>query len=224
MIKALRAQLKRIADPAKAATMQAYMKSAMPYHGVPTPLLRPLCKDFFNEHPFSSATEWQDGCLALWRQAKFREERYAAINLTGHRLYRSWQSMSTLPMYEEMIITGAWWDYVDEIATHRLSGLLKANPAKVRTKMLQWSRSRNLWKRRSSILCQLPYKQETDLELLYACIEPSLDSTEFFLQKAIGWALRQYAWTNAAEIRTYCATHELSKLSRREALKNIGLS
>jgi 3-methyladenine DNA glycosylase AlkD len=223
MIQPLRIELKKIGDPLKAAGMQAYMKSPMPYHGVPTPLLRPLCRHFFNEHPFSSPSEWQEGCLTLWREAQFREERYAAIDLSGHRLYRSWQRMATLPMYEEMIVTGAWWDYVDTIATHRLAGLLKAYPARMRTKMMQWSRSRDLWKRRSAILCQLHHKQETDLEMLYACVEPSLESKEFFLQKAIGWALRQYAWTNPQEVRRYCATHELSNLSRREALKNIGL-
>jgi 3-methyladenine DNA glycosylase AlkD len=224
MIRALRGELKKVCDPAKAAAMQAYMKSAMPYHGVQTPALRQLCKDFFARYTFSSPAEWQEGCLTLWREAKFREERYAAIDLTGHHLYRNWQTLETLPMYEEMIVSGAWWDYVDGIAPTRLGGLLKAHPARMRTKMLQWSRSRDLWKRRSSILCQLHYKQETDLDLLYACIAPSLDSKEFFLQKAIGWALRQYAWTNPDEVRNYCHAHELNKLSRREALKNIGLS
>lgn len=221
MIDELRAQLKRLADPSKAGPMQAYMKSAMPYHGVSTPVLRSLCKRLFKEHPFSTEPEWREACLSLWRDAQFREERYAAIELTGYKLYNPWQTLAALPMYEEMIVTGAWWDYVDAIATQRLGGLLKSYPKKMPARMLQWSRSRDLWKRRSAILSQLHFKQETDLTLLYACIEPSLDSQEFFLQKAIGWALRQYAWTNPEEIRRYCATHELSKLSRREALKNI---
>jgi len=86
-----------------------------------------------------------------------------------------------------------------------------------------WSRSENMWKRRTSILCQLGFKQDTDLRLLYTCIKPSLDSKEFFLRKAIGWALRQYAWTDPAEIRRYARANEaqLSRLSKREALKNI---
>ena len=224
MIEALRKELRKLADPAKAGPMQAYMKSAMPYHGVPAPLLRALCKRLFAGRPFSSEGEWREACLTLWRGAQFREERYAAIELTGHHLYASWQTMRTLPMYEEMIVTGAWWDYVDAIASHRLGTLLRRYPARMRPKMLQWSRSRDLWKRRSAILCQLHFKQETNLPFLYACIEPSVGSREFFLQKAIGWALRQYAWTDPAEVRRYCVTHELSKLSRREALKNIGLS
>lgn len=224
MIAMLRKELRKLADPLKAIQMQAYMKSAMPYHGVPAPLLKSLCKRLFAEHRFSTEADWRESCLELWRDARFREERYAAIELTGYRLYSGWQTMRTLPMYEEMIVTGAWWDYVDAIASHRLGTLLRRYPARMRPKMLQWSRSRDLWKRRSAILCQLHFKQETNLPFLYACIEPSVGSREFFLQKAIGWALRQYAWTDPAEVRRYCATHELSKLSRREALKNIGLS
>jgi len=219
----LRAELQRAGDPAKAAAMQAYMKSAMPYCGVQTTPLRSICKRLFNAHAISGAEAWQAQCLALWRGAKIREEWYAAIGLTGHRLYRSFQTMNTLPMYEEMIVTGAWWDIVDSIASHRLGGLLCSYPLPMRKRMLQWSRSKDLWKRRSSILCQLSFKTGTDLDLLYACIEPSLDSPEFFLRKAIGWALRQYAWTNPREVLRYVRAHEreLSALSRREALKNI---
>jgi 3-methyladenine DNA glycosylase AlkD len=93
----------------------------------------------------------------------------------------------------------------------------------LRRKVLSWSKSKNLWKRRSAIICQLRFKAETDLELLYACIEPSLGSSEFFLQKAIGWALRQYAWTDGAEIKKYVRLNRtrLSALSCREALKNL---
>jgi 3-methyladenine DNA glycosylase AlkD len=126
-------------------------------------------------------------------------------------------------MYEEMIVSGAWWDYVDGIASHRVGLLLRRHPEPMRTIMLEWSRSDDLWKRRTSIICQLTFKAETDLGLLYACIEPSLSSREFFLRKAIGWALRQYARTDPAEVVRYVSAHEgrLSPLSKREALKNI---
>ena len=89
--------------------------------------------------------------------------------------------------------------------------------------MLAWSRDRDMWKRRTSIICQLRFKADTDLELLTACIEPSLDSKEFFLRKAIGWALRQYAWVDpdwVVAVR-FCHASQLSPLSRREALKNV---
>ena len=100
--------------------------------------------------------------------------------------------------------------------------LLRRFPREMRKEMLAWSRSDDLWKRRSAILCQLTFKKDTDLELLYATIEPALASKEFFLRKAIGWALRQYAWTDPREVRRYVREHEkeLSPLSKREALKN----
>jgi 3-methyladenine DNA glycosylase AlkD len=219
----LRKVLRRAGDPDKAPAMQAYMKSAMPYHGVPTPLLRETCKATFADLQFATASQWQAQILELWRDARFREERYAALYLAGDKRWRHFQTLSAMKMYEEMIVTGAWWDYVDDIASHRVGPLLRDYPAPMRRKMLSWSRSGNLWKRRTAIICQLGFKAETDLELLYACINPSLGSGEFFLRKAIGWALRQYAWTDATEIKRYVRLNRarLSNLSRREALRNI---
>jgi len=203
--------------------MQAYMKSAMPYHGVSAPLLREVCRAAFASMEFVSASDWQAQVLGLWRSARFREERYAALYLAGDKRSRPFQTLSAMKMYEEMIVTGAWWDYVDDIASHRVGPILRNHPAAMRRKMLSWSKAKNLWKRRTAIICQLGFKAETDLELLYACIEPSLASREFFLQKAIGWALRQYAWTDGAEIRRYVRQKHglLSALSHREALKNL---
>ena len=203
--------------------MQTYMKSAMPYHGVPTPLLRRVCKATFADMRFATAAHWRAEVLGLWRDARFREERYAAVHLAGDSRGASFQTPSAMKMYEELIVTGAWWDYVDDIASHRIGPILRDFPAPMRLKMLSWSRSKNLWKRRSAILCQLGFKAETDLELLYACIAPSLGSSEFFLQKSIGWALRQYAWTDGAEIRRYVHVNRtrLSALSLREALRNL---
>ena len=159
----------------------------------------------------------------MWRNARFREERYAALYLTGDKRAQLFQTVSTMKVYEELIVTGAWWDYVDHIASHRVGQILRNDPAPMRRKMLSWSKSNNLWKRRTAILCQLRFKEETDLDLLYTCIEPSIGSQEFFLRKAIGWALRQYAWTDSAEIKRYVELNgaRLSGLSCREALKNI---
>lgn len=220
----LRKALRKVADPAKAPIMQAYMKSVMPYHGVPTPLLRQVCKTVFAEIAFPTASDWQTSVLDLWRNARFREERYAALYLTADKRGNPFQTPPAMKIYEELIVTGAWWDYVDEIASRRVGPILRDHPAPMRRMMLTWSKSDNLWKRRTTILCQLGFKAETDLELLYTCIQPSLESREFFLQKAIGWALRQYARTDAAEVRKYVQRNHarLSALSRREALKHIG--
>jgi len=223
LLRAVRTALTSVADPAKAPAMQAYMKSTMPYLGVPVPVMRATCKRVFAGYALSRAAAWRGAVLALWRGARHREERYAALTLAGDRRAAGFQTLDALPMYEEMIVTGAWWDYVDEIASHRLGPLLRRHPGPMRRTMLAWSRSRDLWKRRSAILCQLGFKDETDLGLLYGCIEPSLESKEFFLQKAIGWALRQYAWTDPREVERWVGAHRanLSPLSRREALKNV---
>jgi len=219
----VRAELQRIADPRKAPFMQAYMKSAMPYHGVPAPALRVACKQLFLEIDLPTHELWTKLVLDLWRAAEYREERYVAIALTGHKRAAAFQTTAAMPLYEEIIVTGAWWDFVDDVASHRVGPILRDFPAPMRKKMLAWSKSDNLWKRRTSIICQLGSKQDTDLDLLYACVELSLDSKEFFLQKAIGWALRQYAWTNPAEVKRYVKRNasRLSPLSRREALKNL---
>lgn len=219
----LRRELAREADATRAAGMKAYMKSEMPFHGVAAPRLRAICKLIFAEHPVVDASTWRRDVLALWRGARLREERYAAIELARDRRARSFQTMDALPMYEEMIVDGAWWDLVDTIASHLLSAILANEPKEMRRAMLAWSRDEDVWKRRSAILCQLPFKAKTDLELLYACIEPSLGRKEFFLRKAIGWALRAYAWTDPAEISRYVRDNErlLSPLSVREALKNV---
>jgi 3-methyladenine DNA glycosylase AlkD len=223
LLRKLRKELQCAGDPFKAAAMRAYMKSAMPYHGVPTPLFRQICKSTFADVEFGAASHWQSQVLDLWREARFREERYAALYLAGDQRWRAFQTLSATRMYEELIVTGAWWDYVDDIASHRIGPILRDYPGPMRRKMLSWSKSTHLWKRRTAIICQLGFKAETDLELLFACIEPSLASREFFLQKAIGWALRQYAWTDGAEIKRYVRVNRtrLSALSCREALKNL---
>jgi 3-methyladenine DNA glycosylase AlkD len=215
--------LKRVADPDRAPAMQQYMKSSMPYHGVPAPLLRQVCRHTFAPLEFDDAQAWQQSVLHIFRNARFREEWYAAIELCEWKKAKTFQTLDALTMYEEMIVTAAWWDVVDALASHRVGALLRTYPAPMRKRMLEWSRSDDIWKRRTSIISQLGFKKDTDLSLLYTCIEPSLDSTEFFLRKAIGWALRQYAWVDPQEIRKYVRSHEheLSPLSKREALKNI---
>lgn len=215
--------LKAVAQPERAGAMRAYMKSSMPYLGVSAVPLRQVCKRLFAELHYASSADWQADVLAIWRGATFREERYGALELSGIRAARPFQTMEALGMYEEMIVTGAWWDTVDAIAVHRLILLLRAEPAAMTRAMLDWAVCDDMWKRRGAILCQLEAKRETDLDLLAACIAPSIDSKEFFLRKAIGWALRHHARTDPAWVAAYVKRHEarLSGLSKREALKHI---
>src|ERR1700674_5498600 len=205
--------------------MRAYMKSDMPYRGITAPDMRAISKRIFDEQPLRSCEEWRAAVLELWRGARFREERYAAIELLALRRHRDCLTPDVLPLYEEMIVSGAWWDYVDGVA-HHVGNLLRSHPEQVRPVMSAWSTDKDLWKRRVSIICQVSFKRDTDLDLLYSNIEPNLAERNFFIRKAIGWALRSYAWTDPDEVSRYVAANEarLSGLSRREALKNIRAS
>ena len=223
LCRALRAGLEERADPEKAPGMQAYMKSEMPYLGVQTPSLRALCREVFSAHPVDTQARWLDTVLALWRRAQYREERYAAINLAGFRAYRDYQTLEALPAYEEMVIDGAWWDYVDAIAIRLVGDLLSRYPGEMKRRMRAWARGPDLWKRRSAILCQLKFKDTTDIDLLHSCIEHSIEDREFFLRKAIGWALREHAKTDPDGVVAYVVSnaHRMSALSKREALRNL---
>jgi 3-methyladenine DNA glycosylase AlkD len=220
----VRAALEKAADPVKAPKMQAYMKSAMPYRGVSSPDQKAVWRRVFATHALSSRAEWQKVALALWRGASFREERYAAIALTDLREYAAYRTIASVPMFEEMIVSGAWWDFVDAIATHQLGDVLRVDRPRMSKLMRRWSKDSDLWKRRAAILCQIRFKRDTDLALLYDCIEPNLADNQFFMRKAIGWALRQYAWVDPREVKRYVKKNRarLSGLSIREALKNVG--
>jgi len=220
---AVRTGLAAVADPSKAAGMQAYMKSTMPFLGVPKPARAAALAPVFTAHPLPDRPSWEAAVRQLWHGATYREERYAAIDLTGHRAYRTFQDAAALPLYRELIVDGAWWDYVDEIAARRVGPILRADRAAVTPLLRGWSTEPDRWLRRTAILAQLKFGADTDLALLADVIEPNLADPDFFLRKAIGWALRQHARSDPDWVRAYVAAHEsrLSPLSRREALKNL---
>ena len=155
----------------------------------------------------------------IWRNADYREERYAAIRLGEYPAYEEFRTLEALLCYEEMIVD--WWDYVDAIAPRLVGGLLTRYPEEMKGKMLEWAHSSDIWKRRTSIICQLKFKDATDVDLLQACIEPSIDHTEFFLRKAIAWALREYAKTDPEAVIAYIMENagRMSTFSKKEALR-----
>lgn len=217
---AIRSRLRQAADPARAAGAQAYLKSEMPSLGVRVPEVRRIVRAAAKELPPGSLQELQSAVLELWRGAGWREERYAAIDLTGLRLAAG--ELSMLPLYEEIIRTGAWWDLVDGVS-HRLCGLLQTHREDMTPALIRWSTDADFWIRRAAITAQLGAKSATDPALLAAVIEPNLADPEFFIRKAIGWALRDYAATDPDWVRDFAARHgeAMSPLSRREALRKI---
>lgn len=222
LLGAIKKELALRADPERAAAQQAYMKSALPFYGVRVPQVRRLVHRLCSEHPLSNYATWKNTVEVLYLDARYREERYAALGISGARPYREFHTARALAMYQKLIVVGAWWDLVDESSSH-VGWILNESPDATKRRLKKWSVSDDIWLRRASIICQVGFGEETDLDLLYACIEPSLKRPEFFLRKGIGWALREVAWFAPAEALRYVEAHEkqLSPLSKREALKNL---
>lgn len=220
---ALVAKFRAAADPARARGMQAYMKTTMAFWGISNPSVRKICREVFVEHPVTTKEDWLAVSFHLWRKAQRREEWFAAIEWTGIRAARVWQQTEVLPLYEEMITSSAWWDTVDTIAAHRVGTLLKNDLKKMKPILRRWAHDDDLWKRRTAILSQLTFKQDTDLDFLFATMTPSLERKEFWLRKAIGWALRTAASSHEKNVLAFVREHRdvLSGLSKREALKHF---
>lgn len=213
----IRDALRAAADPTRAPGQQAYMKSTMPFLGVRVPEARAIARTCAKG--CADTQVLRDAAMSLWRTATHREERYAAQALLAVRSLRG--DLDLLPVHEEMIRTGAWWDHVDETA-HRLAELLDAHPDVMAVEMRVWADDADFWMRRAAIISQLGRKARTDKALLTDAIEANIRDSEFFLRKAIGWALREYAKTDPTWVRAFVAEHpDLSPLSRREALKNL---
>jgi 3-methyladenine DNA glycosylase AlkD len=223
LVAAVRQVLAEHSDPARAPRMRAYMKSALPYRGVGLPQLRKLARSVYDAHPLPDRIAWEAAVRALWDAAAYREEWYAAIVLTGHRRYAGYQDPGALPLYEHLVVTGAWWDVVDEVATHRVGPLLRDHPDEIAPVLRRWAGDADHWRRRTAILAQVGAKGATDTGLLADCLAPSLGERAFFLRKAIGWALREYAKHDPDWVREYVDAHRagLAPLSVREATKHL---
>ena len=219
LVSAVRAALAAAGDPERARGMQAYLKTTEPCLGVRLPEVRRLTAAAATASPPATVSELARAVGELWRGAAHREERYAATALTGLPLARG--ALSVLPLYEEMITTGAWWDLVDGVQP-RVRDLLLTHPTEMVPVLRAWARSPDRWLRRSAVIAQLGARDRTDTALLADVIEVNAADGEFFVRKAIGWALRDLAKTDPDWVRRFLDEHELSPLSRREAAKHLG--
>ena len=203
------------------------MKSELPFLGIQAATRRRLMRQLLP--PIQTQEELYAVVRGLWhgrpraRVKVYREERYIAMELLTLPRFKRLRDPATLGLYEELIVDGAWWDFVDHLAKHGVGELLRRFPEETKPEMLEWSTDADKWKRRTAILCQLDFKRDTDLELLEAGIDANLDDGDFFIKKAVGWALRQLGWFEPDYVERYVARHEkrLSALSRREALKSL---
>ncbi len=226
---AVRTALAGVGNPDRALAQQAYMKSALPYRGVTSPELRDVLRPLLRSVALAPRDrgEWERTVRALWDDPEVREERYAAVAVAGHRVARPWQDPDALVLYRYLVETGAWWDLVDGIAPDLVGGILRSHRPVVDPLIRSWAVDDDLWVRRAALLAQLKHRTDTDTDLLTAVLdanlEDSLHGREFFVRKALGWALRQYARTDPAWVSTYVSTRgaRLSGLSRREATKHL---
>lgn len=208
------------ADPVKAAPMKKYMREQFEYLGIKSPQMAAFQKEFIVAHGLPPLEELDLIVRDLWGLPQ-REFQYLALGLIGK--FEKKVDEDFITTLEYLITHKSWWDTVDSIAGHPVGTMFKRFPNVKKTYLKKWRKSDNFWLRRTTLLFQLGYKEETDFDLLCDLVRENLGSDEFFINKAIGWALRQYAHTKPEPVRKFVkATKELHPLSRREALKNIG--
>ena len=223
LVTAVRSALAEAGDPERAAGQQAYMKSEMPFHGVTSAELSKLLRPLLAAYAPPDRASHEATVRALWDEATHREERYAATALARHRAARPWLDPDALDLHRHLVVTGAWWDHVDVVAAHLVGEVLRGHRSAVTPVMRRWADDDDLWVRRTAVLCQLPHKGETDVALLRDVVEANVEDPSFWLRKAIGWALREYAKTDPNWVRAEVDRLgvRLSGLSRREALKHL---
>jgi 3-methyladenine DNA glycosylase AlkD len=213
---ALRSLLARHADPEKAVPMKSYMRDQFEYLGIKSPQMGELLKQNYAAHGLPALEDLDEIVRELWALPQ-REYQYAAMSLIG-RLEKKLPE-EFIETLEYLLVTKSWWDTVDALSGGTL-GIHFLRFPKTRNKYIaKWRKSDNFWLRRATLLFQLGYKKETDFDLLCDLIRGNLGSQEFFINKAIGWALRQYTRIDPQAVRTFVAETPLHPLSAKEALK-----
>lgn len=206
-------------DSELAVPMAKYMKDKFPFLGIKKPVREELLKQFYRESGILKEPFQEDFVLALWEQAE-REYQYVALDYIKRSLKKI--AKHDLPLMERLITTKSWWDTVDMLAQHPVGTIARKYPEVVPETIVGWAAGEQLWLRRAAILFQLKYKEKTDEQLLFQIIKWNAKSSEFFIQKAIGWALREYSKTSPAAVRQFIARNELPPLSVREGNKYLG--
>ena len=202
----------------QAGPMAAYMKNHFTFLGIKSPLRTQLLLEFVAEHALPETDQLFEEVWKLYELPE-REYQYAAFFLLEKM--KKHLSIEDLPELRRLIETKSWWDSVDSIAPKYVGDIVRVNPEIGEKVMMEWSASDNMWTNRAAILHQLKFKQATNTDVVFEIIQQHMGSKEFFIQKAIGWVLREYAKTNPKVVKTFVAEHPLKPLSKREALKHF---
>jgi 3-methyladenine DNA glycosylase AlkD len=206
-------------NPERAAAMRAYMRDQFPYAGVPAPALRALEREVFAGLPPPSAGDLRDFALRCWSRDE-REYQYVAVDYLRKHVRRA--DAEFIEVARTLLTTRPWWDTVDALATRFVGDLVRLHPPLTAT-MDAWSRDPDKWLVRTAILHQLHYGPSTDPGRLFDYCAHQAGHPDFFVRKAIGWALRHYARTAPEAVQTFVEVHasRLSALSVREATKHL---
>ncbi len=208
----------RHSQPEKIQGMQAYMKNLFPFLGVSATARKTAFKEFLGIWNPQNKEELIQFSYALWNQPE-REFQYIAMEFISK--YIKYLEASDIPFIQELILQKSWWDTVDMLAGSYLGKILLKYPKSLPQTIEEFAAHPNMWINRSGIICQLKFKEKTKTDWLEFAIIPHLQSREFFHQKAIGWALRQYARTNPIWVLDFVNKYPLKPLSKREALKHF---
>jgi 3-methyladenine DNA glycosylase AlkD len=213
-------RLRDVANPEKAAAMQSYMKTDMPFYGVQKAERTRILRQLEADHRPSDRDQHEALVLALW-ELPHREEKYLAQAVAG--AFPQFIVPESFPIYDRFVVEGAWWDFVDETATHLIRHLVLEFGDGTWPLIDVWNEDEDMWRRRASIICQVGAKERTDADRLLRYCDARAHETEFFIRKAIGWALRDYAYTDPEAVAVFVTRHRdrLSGLSYREATKHI---
>lgn len=201
-----------------AEKMSNYMQNKFAFYGIQSPLRRKLQKDFLEKNNLPKLENLKAIILNLWK-AEQREYQYFGIDLL--KKYMNQVDKAYIDLYEKMILQKSWWDTVDLLASTLVGKLILKYPDLVLEKTDTWIKSDNIWLQRTSLLFQLKYREATDFNLLQKYIQYIVESEDFFIQKAIGWALRQYSKYSPKEVKVFLESQKLAKLSLKEASKYI---
>jgi 3-methyladenine DNA glycosylase AlkD len=206
-------------NPENAFAMAKYMKNNFPFFGIKTEERRNIFKEIWKENKNEVSENARAIVLELYSKPE-REFHYCAIEILIKELKGNYKK-EDIQLIEKLITTNSWWDSVDTIAKYILGEYLLEFPLESKNVIGRFSKSENMWLNRSAILFQLGYKQKTNPDFLFSECLKQAHSKEFFIQKAIGWALREYAKSNPEIVRQFVENSNLKPLSTKEALKNI---
>lgn len=198
--------------------MKAYLRNQFECLGIKKPVRVDLLKPYTAAFKSFSKEEWPKIILEIW-QLPFREFQYAAMELC--RTKSKAFSPEHLPLFEKLVTTRSWWDTVDFVASNLMGELFRKHPELIKEAIHRWMSTENFWLHRTAIIFQLKYGVKTNEKLLFQLCAHYAEEREFFIRKAIGWALRQYSKSNPKAVRSFIENHKLSPLSLKEASKYI---